>query len=83
MVNLSVEEPDALMRARPDLWEPRVATPLRPTQVVVEKKLDCLVRRPPMRWTDRGLAGDHTRAFEDQAESISGQRSHRGSRSFG
>jgi len=23
MVNLSVEEPDALMRARPDLWEPR------------------------------------------------------------
>ena len=27
MVNLSVEEPDALMRARPDLWEPRVATP--------------------------------------------------------
>ena len=27
MVNLSVEEPDALMCARPDLWEPRVATP--------------------------------------------------------
>ncbi len=27
MANLSVEEPDALMCARPDLWEPRVATP--------------------------------------------------------
>ncbi len=24
MANLSVEEPDALMCARPDLWEPRV-----------------------------------------------------------
>jgi hypothetical protein len=27
MANLSVEEPDALMCARPGLWEPRVATP--------------------------------------------------------
>ena len=27
MVNLSVEEPDALMCARPDLWEPWVETP--------------------------------------------------------
>jgi hypothetical protein len=25
MVNLSVEEPDALMCARPDLWEPWVS----------------------------------------------------------
>ncbi len=27
MANPASEEPDALMRARPDLWEPRVATP--------------------------------------------------------
>ena len=30
MVNLSVEEPDALMCARPDLWEPWVSNHPRP-----------------------------------------------------
>jgi len=30
MANLSIEEPDALMRARPDLWEPWGSNAPRP-----------------------------------------------------
>jgi hypothetical protein len=41
MVNLSVEEPDALMRARPDLWEPWVGNDPGPPG--------------PMRVTERGI----------------------------
>ena len=35
MANLSVEEPDALMRARPDLWEPWWETARAPRPDVI------------------------------------------------
>ncbi len=38
MAKLLVEEPDALMHARPDLWEPWVVTP-RATRPARTKKL--------------------------------------------
>ncbi len=42
MAKLLVEEPDALMRARPDLWEPRGGNtrghPARPQQEIAAKR---------------------------------------------
>ena len=48
MANPALEEPDALMCARPDLWEPRVATPgaTRPDarKEILDVSCDCARR---------------------------------------
>jgi hypothetical protein len=56
MANLSVEEPDALMCARPGLWEPRVATPgaTRPAAVYA-----CTESRPVL--SPDAVNGSHER----------------------
>ncbi len=46
MANLSVEEPDALMCARPDLWEPRVGNdpgPPGPKRVTTGNRIPTLM----------------------------------------
>ena len=57
MVNLSVEEPDALMRARPDLWEPWRATAraTRPGASNRDATLDCRTQTDA-RWESKRSA---------------------------